>query len=69
LYTSKFTSEYLGIPDDPIVRPVKMVQEVQENATRVAYDPITGTASRGGNYVPSEDEKKTDEEIKKRGGN
>ncbi len=58
-----------GIPESPNVRPVKMVKQVQENTTRIGYNPNTGSTTRGGVYIPSEVEKQTDEEIKKHENN
>jgi len=59
------------IPSKTSPRPVKMIQQVLDassKATRVGYDPKTNTTTRGGTYIPSEDEKKTDEKIKQKNG-
>jgi len=64
--------ENSGIPEKTNARPVKMLQEVLDassNATRVGYDPNTNETMRGGSYIPSVDEKKTDEKIKQKDGN
>ena len=67
----KESKENSNIPEETSPRPVKMIREViNSGATRVGYDPKTDKTTRGGEYIPSKDEKATDkkEEEQKNGG-
>ena len=60
----KESKENSGIPENVNPRPVQMIKDViKAGATRVGYDPKTDKATRGGEYIPSNDEKVTDKKI------
>jgi RHS repeat-associated protein len=53
-----------NIPDKYSPKPSKMIRQVlAAGATRVGYDPKTRKAQRGGEYIPSKDEKETESLI------
>ncbi len=64
----KESKENSEIPEKTSARPVQMIKEViKSGATRVGYDPKTGKTTRGGEYIPSKDEKDTDKKIEQNG--